>query len=386
MEGDGVSHLKVAENLVKSGDIRLRSSQFKDAMQSYNRALEIRLEQLGDKHPDTAESYKAVGKVFYKEDNFEMKTEMYRKALEIDLEAQPDNHLVLSERYRDMMTVLMAQSKFDEAVKMSKQSLARKLHFYGGEDHLDIACEYIAIGLLLMEHNRLDDGLQMFDKVIEMCNRLGPGGEIVNRKLLALALGKQAVIRDEQGDLEAATELFEKSIAIQVEAFGEMHPETAKDYQNIAVMYGKQDRLDDAIHFSYKALQIRMIELGRDHSYTAECFKLFVQLKRAKAVAINEKGLALSNAGGDYTHAVKLFREALEIYMEMDCGVDPDAASVYENMAAAYISADKPEDAVAASSDALKIYRRKLGDDHDVTKRRMGKHRFLLKRLLENQS
>eukprot|EP00526_Cylindrotheca_closterium_P010715 CAMPEP_0113614814 /NCGR_PEP_ID=MMETSP0017_2-20120614/7369_1 /TAXON_ID=2856 /ORGANISM="Cylindrotheca closterium" /LENGTH=388 /DNA_ID=CAMNT_0000524011 /DNA_START=88 /DNA_END=1252 /DNA_ORIENTATION=- /assembly_acc=CAM_ASM_000147 len=384
MEGDGVSHLKVAENLLKSGDIRLRSSQFKDAMQSYNRALEIRVEQLGDKHPDTAESYKAVGNVFYKEANFESAEEMYRKALEIDLEAQSDNHRVLSDRYRYMVIVLTAQRKFDEAVKMNKQSLARKLHIHGGEDHSDIAREYIGIGVLLVFQNRLEDALQMYDRVIEMCNRLGPGGD--NRKVLAAALCNQALIRDKQGDLESATELLEQSLAIREEVFGEMHPETAIAYQIIARIYGQQDRLDDAIHASTKALQIRRKELGEDHPYTAKCFARLLNLKLDKAAAFNKKGLALMKAGGDYAGAVKLFREALEIYIEMGCGVDPDAASVHENLAAVYISTDKLEEAVDASAEALKIYRRKLGENHDVTKKRMEEHRSLLKRLLENEA
>eukprot|EP00526_Cylindrotheca_closterium_P009824 CAMPEP_0113632124 /NCGR_PEP_ID=MMETSP0017_2-20120614/16694_1 /TAXON_ID=2856 /ORGANISM="Cylindrotheca closterium" /LENGTH=419 /DNA_ID=CAMNT_0000542661 /DNA_START=184 /DNA_END=1443 /DNA_ORIENTATION=- /assembly_acc=CAM_ASM_000147 len=379
----GEDGLVVAGFFFGLGDKLFENSQFKDAMQTYKAALEIRLELLGDRHPDTAESYETVGNVFYKEADFESAEEMYRKALEIDLEVQPDNHLVLSDRYYDMGTVLTDQGKIDEAIKMCKQSLARKLHIHGGEDHSDIAWEYIGVGVLLMKQNRLDDALQMCDRVIEMCNRLGPGGD--NRKILAAALINQALIRQKQGDLEAATELCEQSLAIQVEVFGEMHLETADFYQNIAVMYGKQDRLDDAIHASFKAFQIHGKELGEDHPYTAECFKLFVQLKLGKAAAINEEGLALAKAGGDYTHAVKLFQEALSMYSELELE-EPDTAAVYENMADVYISADKLEDAVATSAGALKIYRRKLGDDHEVTKRRMEEHRSLLKRLLENRS
>jgi len=384
MENNEESHLAVAAFSVLFGNKFFDNSQFKEAMEKYKKALEIRLEKLGDKHPDTAKSYEAVGNVFFKEANFESAEEMYQKALEIDLEAQPDNHLVLSDRYRYMVIVLTAQRKFDEAIKMSKQSLARRLHIHGREDHSEIASEYVGIGVLLVKRNRLDDALQMFDRVIEVCNRLGPGGD--NRKSLAAALGSQALIRQEQGDLEAATELFEEALAIRFEVFGEMHPDNADVYQNIASIYGMQDRLDDAIHFIYKALQIRLKELGKDHPYTIDCFRYYLERKLCKAAAINEKGLTLAKAGGDYADAVKLFLEALEIYMEMGCEVHPVTASVYENMAAAYISADMLEEAVAASADALKIYRRKLGDDHDVTKKRMEEHRSLLKRFLENRS
>eukprot|EP00526_Cylindrotheca_closterium_P014849 CAMPEP_0113638502 /NCGR_PEP_ID=MMETSP0017_2-20120614/20170_1 /TAXON_ID=2856 /ORGANISM="Cylindrotheca closterium" /LENGTH=283 /DNA_ID=CAMNT_0000549613 /DNA_START=21 /DNA_END=872 /DNA_ORIENTATION=- /assembly_acc=CAM_ASM_000147 len=283
-----------------------------------------------------------------------------------------------------MAVVLTEQSKFSEAIKMNKQSLARKLHIHGGEDHPDIAGTYVGIGALLLKQNRLDDALQMFDRVIEVCNRLGPGRDY--RKILAKALLNQAVIRQKQGDLEASTELFEESLAIHVEVLGEMHPEAAEAYQNIAAIYGIQDRHDDAIHFAYKALQIRRKELGMDHPYTIDCLRYYLERKFCKAAAINMKGLTLAKAGGDYADAVKLFLEALEIYMEMGCEVHPVTASVYENMAAAYISADRLEEAVAASADALKIYRRKLGDEHDVTKKRMEEHRSLLKRFLENRS
>jgi len=380
----GEDGLVVAGFFFGLGDKLFENSQFKDAMELYKKALEIRLEILGDKHPDTAKSYEAVGNVFFKEANFESAEEMYQKALEIDLEAQPDNHLVLSHRYDRMANVLRQQCRFDEATKMNKQSLARKLHVYGGEDHSDIAREYVGIGVHLIKQNRLDDARQMFDRVIEICNRLGPGED--NRMILGNALCNKAVIRQEQGDLEAATELSEQSLAIRVEVFGEMHPENAQVYQNIAAIYGMRDRQDDAIHFYYKALKIRRKELGDDHPHTIGCFARLLKLKLDKAAAFNKKGLALMKAGGDYTDALELFREALEIYIEIGCRIHPDAASVYENVAGVYISVDMLEDAVAASADALKIYRRKLGDDHDVTKKRMEEHRSLLKRLLENRS
>ena len=87
----------------------------------------------------------------------------------------------------------------------------------------------------------------------------------------------------------------------------------------------------------------------------------------------------------DLEKAVQLFQEPLDRYKEAS-NIPQSTTEAYENLSAVKADLGLLEDAIVASAEALKMYRRELGDDHIATKGRMEAHRSLLKRLLENRS
>ncbi|CAJ1970361.1 unnamed protein product [Cylindrotheca closterium] len=380
----GEDDLEVAETLYQLGGVLRTEGNFSEALEKLKRALAIRVAKLGENHADIADTYRAIGSILYEEqENYEEAEKMYRKVLDIKLKILPNDHFDVTDLYMHLGYLLTKQGKFSEATKIQKLQLATLLEKHG-EDYPNVVLVYDGIAELLILQNRLDDALQMLERGIEICNRLQPLGDH-NMDILARTLLEKANILDKQGNFEAAAETFNKVVRIQVETVGEMHPEIAGTYEALARAYIQQDMPESAIEPYMKAFRIHRKELGNDHAHTKELAVCLEVLEHQKnAIALNEQGLSMK-AEGDLERAMKLFEEALDMHKEVSI-VSFTIVSVYENIAAVKVDQGLLEDAIAASAEALKIRRRKHGDDHADTKRRMEAHRSLLRRLLETRS
>jgi tetratricopeptide (TPR) repeat protein len=297
----------------------------------------------------------------------------------------PNDHIEVTDLYLNVACSLKKQGKYSEATKMQRLQLATLLQIHG-EDHYGVVNAYNGIAGLLVPQYRLDDALQMIDRALEICNRLERlRGR--NKDVLGGTLCHKAAILYKQGNLEAAMEVLNKVITMQIETGGEMHPITAQIYEDQARKYFEHDMVEGAIEAYAKAIKIQRKELGNDHPHTKSLALALEALEREKNIrTLNEKGLAMK-AKGDLEKAIQLFQEALDIYTEASYVLPRDIrAVVYEHFSSVKVDQGLLEDAIAASAEALKIRRRTLGDDHADTKRRMEAHRSLLKRLLENRS
>src|SRR5207253_2756919 len=74
---------------------------------------------------------------------------------------------------------------------------------------------------------------------------------------------------DAQGDFAVARPRFERALAIQEEALGPDHPDTATIVNKFAEMLYNRGELDIARPLSERALAIREKALGPDHPDTA---------------------------------------------------------------------------------------------------------------------
>ncbi|CAJ1968227.1 unnamed protein product [Cylindrotheca closterium] len=378
----GEDDLTVAWILYQIGTILAEEDNFDEAFEKFDRALAIRVEKLGT-HLETANSYMSIGVVLESQDNGEKAEVMFREALGIYLEILPRNHSEVMDAYLHLASSLKKQGKLSQATKIHKLRLGTLLQIHG-EDHQGVVLSYNGISELLRIQNRLDDALQMIDRAVEICNRLERLGDF-DMDLLGRALYNKASILNEQGNFKAATEVFNKVLTIQIEAFGEMHRATALTYENLAAVYIQQGMIEGAIMAYTNAINVRRKELGNDHPDTKELLLTLALLKRDKNITtLNDEGLA-RNAEGDSEKALQLFHQVLDIYEESSIA-SPNVAAAYENISTIKVDQGMLEDAIAASAEALKIRRRTLGDGHCDTKRRMEAHRSLLKRLLVSRS
>jgi len=68
------------------GAIYYQTGDYEKVVSFYRKALDIRLEILGEKHPDVAISYNNLGAIYYQTGDYEKAVSFYRKALNIGLE------------------------------------------------------------------------------------------------------------------------------------------------------------------------------------------------------------------------------------------------------------------------------------------------------------
>ncbi|CAJ1968179.1 unnamed protein product [Cylindrotheca closterium] len=371
----GEDDIAVAKTLMYIGSILREEGDFNEAFEKLNRSLAIRVKKLG-RHCDTADSYEEIGITFQRQGEHEQAKEMFREALDIKREILPNDHIEVTGLYEREALSLSNQGKFSEAIKVYKVQLAAILQIHG-EFHPSVAHLYQGIAMLLKLQNRLDDAVQLLDKSIEISSRLQRVGDF-DMKVLGSIFRHKAKIQNQQGNLEGATETWNKVLMIRIETVGEMHPKTAETYEELALVYIRQDIIEGAIESYAKAINIRRKELGDDHSNTKELVLNRELLQREKYQRIlRNQGLAMQTEG-DSEKAEQLFQEANEILKEK--------AAIFENLSAVKVDQGMLDDAIATSAEALKIRRRTLGDEDAGTRLRTEAHRSLLKRLLENRS
>lgn len=160
---------------------------YNKAFEYYFKALEIRKDVLGEKHPNTAGSYGNIGVVYHNLEDYDKALEFYNKALEID---------------KDVL----------------------------GENHHDTAISYNNIGVVYDELGDYDKALEFHNKALEIKK------EVLGEKHASTAMSYNNIgnVYDDLGDYDKALEYHNKALEIFEEVLGESHPYTQQIIQNIS--------------------------------------------------------------------------------------------------------------------------------------------------------
>src|SRR5437588_12845906 len=90
-----------------------------------------------------------------------------------------------------------------------------------------------------------------------------------NLSTVALSTNNLAFLYERQGKYDDAEPLYKRALAICEEVLGPIHPSTATSVNNLAFLYNSQGKYDDAEPLYKRALAIREEVLGPIHPDTA---------------------------------------------------------------------------------------------------------------------
>ncbi len=145
---------------------------------------------------------------------------------------------------------------------------------------------------------------------------------------------------------------FQRALEIRLHQMGADHSETLESCQNLAMVYQDEGRLDRAIPLLELTLERRRATLGDDHVNTIESMNdLAVAYweadRAAEAIPLYEAALARARTrlGPDHLHTL----------------------TIMDNLAVALTAAHHPDRAIPLHEAALAGLRVKLGDDHPTT-------------------
>ncbi len=197
-----------------------------------------------------------------------------------------------------------------------------------------------------------------------------------------------------QGQYNRASELCQKTLAIDREVLGEDHLLTATSYNNLALTLFVRSLHADAEAMHRRALAIRRKALGEGHPDTAVSYEnlaisLSAQGKYPEAEAMHRQVLATRQAvlgelnpataksygslastlfeQGKYPEAEAMFRQALAITLKVRGEGHSATATRYNDLAATLLAQGKNAEAEAMQRQALAIYLKTLGEGHPST-------------------
>ncbi len=194
-----------------------------------------------------------------------------------------------------------------------------------------------------------DEALQQVQAAQKLLEEI-PGGdndleEEAGVKLKADIFHDIAAVQDEMENTDQALANYRKALDIQVNHFGEQHPDTAETISNIAATYDRRGNQEEALKYFQQALEIRQKLFGDQHADTATSF--------------NNIGTSYYEAQR-YAEAIRYLEKALEVRLQVLGGEHPDTNDSLYNLAVCLTNLKKLKDAYARVSRHLK----KLPSDH----------------------
>ena len=90
--------------------------RYEEALPLFQQALEISLEQLGERHPDVAQSYNNLAALYESMGRYEEAEKLFKKTLALRLEILPENHPDIMSSYWWLATIASRQENYEEAI------------------------------------------------------------------------------------------------------------------------------------------------------------------------------------------------------------------------------------------------------------------------------
>lgn len=246
----GENHLLTADAYMQVGKVQRSRAEPGEAIELFERAIEIRIDQLGNDHPDVAESMIFLGDVYrlYDIDTDKAET-LYRQALRIQENAQSIRHSSRLHGLTSLARLLSEKGKHPEAIKLYHENLEIRRDIYG-EKHPSIAegNGHLAAGYSRM--GEFEKAETLYRNSLEMwIDLMGPKHNAVRGALIGLG-----DLMTEINRYDEAKEYYKRALAIHRENFGE--DSGSMILGAIGKMYRKQSKYEEAYGYYQQAISL----------------------------------------------------------------------------------------------------------------------------------
>ena len=289
------AEIQLASVLNNLGGLYQTMTQFDQAEIAHQRALEIRIRKLGEKHPHVAASLNNLGQLRDATGDYETALGYYRRAIAIGEAIFGPRHESVALYLQNLGEVLRKIGKGDEALASQQRALEIRLEVFG-EQHPDVAASHETLANAFGAVGRLDEAVTHYEQALKIREALG-----AKNTDLATIHNNLGTTERNRKNYDAAMRHFDQAKTIFIEAAGADHPYVGVALFNIANVQSDRGDLTDA-HESYQqALSIMETKLGAEHPFVAYPLtgmgeNLRRMKKYARAVAPLERALRIREA------------------------------------------------------------------------------------------
>ncbi len=306
--------------------------------EALNRAARIVSDPLFADHPlDQALLMDSLGRGYTALGRYERASALLERALEVRLENLGEDHVLVAESLHNLAFLDQHTGETERAEERLRESLRIRAKS-SGLDAGGIAESINTLAITAYDRGLYAEAQALFSRVVDMRTRsLGEEHPDV-----VLARNNLATVLLEQGDYGAAEEVYRRSLEIRLASVGPMHKNVANSRNQLATVLYAQGRLGLAEDEARQALRIRRAVYGSEH--------------RNVAVVLNNLGKILHGRGA-LEAAESAYLEALSIYREQLEDGHYEVALTKINLAVTLIAKDDPEAARTLASEAIATLR-----------------------------
>ena len=236
---------------------------YKESVEWYQKALNIREKVLGLENTDTAFSYNDMAMAYaYQGENQEAQ-KLFQTALDIREKVLGIEHADTAMSYNNIGYMYSQCGDFDKAMEWDEKARHIREKVLGRE-HADTAMSYNNIAAAYEKQGEYAEALKWYQKA------LGAKEKMLGKEhpSTAATYNNIAYVYDSQGKYDDALDWYQKALGAKEKVLGKEHPSTAATYNNIAYLYEAQGDPGSALSWMQKAYPIFKKILGENHPYT----------------------------------------------------------------------------------------------------------------------
>jgi tetratricopeptide (TPR) repeat protein len=296
--------------------------------------LRLHKARLGPDHPDTLKCMNNLAVSYNYAGQRSRALRLHEEALALTKAKLGPDHPDTLASMSNLGATYNGAGKPDLAIPLQEETL--RLHKAKlGPDHRGTLATMNSLAASYAHVGRYDRALELFEEALALRrSKLGP-----DHPDTLQALGDQADCLANSGQIDRAAEILEEVIALRRKTQGEGHPDTLRSRMNLAILDLARGRLDtaeaagrailddcraklgadDRVTIAAGLALARVLEARGDRGAAAPLYRAALESARKKpsdrealAAALTESGRSRL-AGGDWTRAEALLREALAV-------------------------------------------------------------------------
>ena len=247
----GDSHLSVADTLNNLGLAWSSLGENKKAIEYYEKALEMKKAFLGDSHPSVADTLNNLGAAWSDLGENKKAIEYYEKALEMKKAFLGESHPSVASTLNNLGTAWSSLGEKKKAIEYYEKALEMTKSFFG-ESHPSVALTLNNLGLAWSDLGEKKKAIEYYEKALEMTKSFF--GE--SHPSVADTLHNLGLAWSDLGENKKAIEYYEKALEMTKSFLGESHPSVANTLTGLGVVWSDLGENKKAIEYYEKALEI----------------------------------------------------------------------------------------------------------------------------------
>jgi CHAT domain-containing protein/Tfp pilus assembly protein PilF len=303
------------------------------------KALEIRKQVLGERHPAYATSLNNLAQMYQTQGEYAKAEPLFRQALAIRNQVLGERHPDYALSLNNLAVLYQDQGQYGKAEPLYRQALEIRKQVLG-QRHPDFAQSLNNLAALYNFQGEYAKAEPLFCQARDIYQQVL--GE--RHPDYATSLNNLAGLYHDQGEYAKAEPLFRQALEISKQVQGQRHPDYAQSLNNLAFLYWSQGEYTKAEPLYREALEIKEQVLGESHPSYAQSLNNLAALYRDQ---------------GEYAQAEPLYRQTLEIKKQVLGEHHPDYARSLNNLAGLYHAQGEYAQAEPLYRQALAVLRQR---------------------------
>jgi len=239
----------IAKSFSNLGDVNFKTSNYNEALIFFDKALKITLTNLGKSHQETGDLYNNMGLCYYYLGDLYEALNYLKKSLDIDLKTLEKNHINIGFSYINVGLLYHELKQDDKALSYYQKALPC---FVENKYDNGLIGVYNNTGNILKSKGKWNKALEYYDKSLAITREYYKQ----DTNLLALICMNIGDTYRMLGAFDKALVYLNKSLE-NYKSISNLNPDgIAKAYDNIGALYSAKEKYSYALKYHEKALNI----------------------------------------------------------------------------------------------------------------------------------